>query len=138
MPSVCLFRKEPGGGSDVSKARRLAYPDRLDRRSYGRGPSDRPPHAKQTRSKRQSATAPFLWYELHHLGCLVMLTLPGQPEIRHANSALGLDEFMMRGTLQDGLWDHTQLDDCGAAELLVPIGTWAKCMCDTARQQSRV
>jgi hypothetical protein len=122
----------------VPEARRVTYPDRLDRRSSGPGPSDRPPHAKQTRSKRQPATAPFLWYELYHIGCLVELTLRGQLEIRHANSALGLDEFMMRATLQDGLWDHTQLDDCGAAELLIPIGTWAKCMCDGIRQRLQV
>ncbi|PVF97692.1 S-adenosyl-L-methionine-dependent methyltransferase [Serendipita vermifera] len=46
-------------------------------------------------------------------------------EVRHANSALGLDEFMMRITLQDGLWDYEKLEDCGAAELLMPIGTWS-------------
>jgi hypothetical protein len=49
-------------------------------------------------------------------------------EIRHANQQLGCDEFMMRATLQDGLWQVEGYDDCGAAELLVPIGPWATCM----------
>lgn len=46
-------------------------------------------------------------------------------EIRHANQQLGCDEFMMRATLQDGLWEIGEYEDCGAAELLVPIGSWA-------------
>ncbi|PVF98449.1 S-adenosyl-L-methionine-dependent methyltransferase [Serendipita vermifera] len=55
-------------------------------------------------------------------------------EVRHANSALGLDEFMMRITLQDGLWDYDKLEGCGAAELLMPIGTWTTHQ-DATRQE---
>jgi hypothetical protein len=58
----------------------------------------------------------FIWI-------LYILTRP-HTEVRHANSALGLDEFMMRITLQEGLWDYDQLEKCGAADLLAPIGTW--------------
>lgn len=47
-------------------------------------------------------------------------------EIRNANASLGLDEFAMRATLEEGLWDNTQLDECGAAEVLVPIGGWVQ------------
>lgn len=49
-------------------------------------------------------------------------------EIRFANSALGLDELAMRAALQEGLWDFPQMDDCAAAEVLIPIGPWIKSM----------
>jgi hypothetical protein len=32
----------------------------------------------------------------------------------------------MFGVLEDGLWEFTDLKDCKAAELLVPIGPWGR------------
>ncbi|CAG8668321.1 16673_t:CDS:2, partial [Acaulospora colombiana] len=49
---------------------------------------------------------------------LLYLPLTHLPEIRHANQQLGCDEFMMRATLQDGLWEVGGYEDCAAAELL--------------------
>lgn len=33
---------------------------------------------------------------------------------------------MMFGILEDGLWEWTDLKDCKAAELLIPIGPWGR------------
>jgi hypothetical protein len=60
------------------------------------------------------ASAPFHLISISHI-----LTGP-RTEVRHANSALGLGEFVMRITLQEGLGDYDQLEDCGTADLLVP------------------
>jgi hypothetical protein len=32
----------------------------------------------------------------------------------------------MFGVLEDGLWEFTDLKDCKAAELLIPIGLWGR------------
>jgi hypothetical protein len=47
-------------------------------------------------------------------------------EVRHANIQMGFDENAMNSVLDEGLWgpDFSQLTECGAAELLVPIGPW--------------
>jgi hypothetical protein len=53
----------------------------------------------------------------------------GYLEVRHANVQMGFDENTMNSVLDEGLWglDFSQLTECGAAEVLVPIGPWAKC-----------
>lgn len=65
------------------------------------------------------------WFSLHcicpsHLGYL---------EVRHANVSMGFDENSMHATLQEGMWgpDFSRLSECGAAEVLIPIGSWATC-----------
>lgn len=47
-------------------------------------------------------------------------------EVHHANCNLGFDENMMFEVLEDGLWEFTELKDCKAAELLIPIGPWGR------------
>lgn len=49
-------------------------------------------------------------------------------EVRHASVSMGFDENAMRSTLQEGMWgpDFSRLIDCGAEEVLFPIGPWAR------------
>jgi len=45
-------------------------------------------------------------------------------EVYCANIDQGSDETMMLATLDEGLWDCTDLVECRAAELRIPIGPW--------------